>query len=317
MVILLVGLAGCLGPSTISSANVEPRPSTPTGPAAMNNTTVVLAPVWRVGDAWETTSQGGGRATLVVTAASGEGYALSTDDPTLAGYDAMLDVSYVGRIRASDLAGAQHDKPVAFFAFPMQDGSRWSATWDGLSVVMTATYSPSIATAGGSPGFSIVAQADGKPYATYDYVPALKWWSHLEFAAGYGLTVSRHVENWTGQVVTATAKEVFNSTTVFPVATLNTQTFHVDERQTFLQATFSGGAKTYARGYQLVDPNNTAYPSGGPATDAQPSGGGVYVSAQYPAAPGDWKVSAPVAHTNDGYFVMTVHEVALASRPFP
>src|SRR5581483_6852457 len=96
--------------------------------------------------------------------------------------------------------------------------------------------------------------------------------------------------NWTGTLVSATAKQVLNSTTVFPVATLNTQTFHVDDRQTFVSVALAGGAKGYARAYQLVDPNGTAYPSSGPATDAQPTGGFAYVQAQYPAMPGDWKV---------------------------
>jgi hypothetical protein len=129
--------------------------------------------------------------------------------------------------------------------------------------------------------------------------------------------VTRHVENWTGQLSLGTAKELFNSTTAFPVATINTQQFHVDDRQSWLQVDVGGGAKGYARAYQLVDPNGTAYPSGGPAYDAQPSGGGVFSSAQYPALAGDWKITAPVAHTNDGYFALVVHEVAVEKRAFP
>jgi hypothetical protein len=317
-IVLLAMLgAGCLSPNAPAATHAEKAPAA--APALLNNSTV-QAPVWRVGDAWTATSKNGASSehvTFVVTAASSDAYTLATTSPTLAGYDAMFDISYLGKIRASDLAGGQHGNPVAFFAFPMRDGAAWSTTWDGQQATVVATYAPAIPTAGGQPGFTLVASVGGKPYATYDYVPALKWWSHLDFAAGYGLAIDGARDNWTGAIATATAKEVFNSTTVFPVATLNTQTFHVDDRQTFVSVQIQGGAKGYARAYQLVDPNGTAYPSGGPATDAQPSGGFAYDQAQYPALAGDWKISAPAAHTNDGYFALVAHEVAVSSRPFP
>lgn len=313
VVVLIVLVAGCLSPSAPTATAPAPDAPSVAGSTALTNASVVPAPLWRTGDAWEVTTKGGGaqHATLVVTSASSDAYTLGTSDAQLASFDAIFDISYLGKIRAEDLAGAQKGAPVAFFAFPMRDGLTWSATWDGLPVTMTASYDAS------KPGFAIVATANGKPYATYDYVPALKWWSHLDFAEGYGLKVDRLVENWTGSVATATAKQVFNSTTIFPVATLNTQTFHVDERQTFLLVALQGGAKAYARSYQLVDPNGTAYPSGAPQTDAQPSGGFTFSQAQLPAVPGDWKISAPAAHSNDGYFALDVHEVAIQLRPFP
>jgi hypothetical protein len=187
IVLIALGLTGCIGPSSTTTADVAELPQAPVAVAsAINNSSAVEAPAWKAGDAWETTTRGAGngRGTLVVASASSDSYLLATDNPTLAGYDAMYDVSYVGRVRASDLAGAQRDKPVQFFAFPMKNGALWSTTWDGAQVVMSATFTPSIPTAGGAPGFAIVATKDGKAYATYDYVPALKWWSHLDFAEG-------------------------------------------------------------------------------------------------------------------------------------
>lgn len=312
-------LAGCLSPTAPTAEVASVTPTTVGLPPLANNSTVAV-PVWNVGDAWDVSTSNLGaseRSTFVVVAASNDAYQLATTSASLATFDAVLDVSYVGKIRASDLAGAQGDKTVTFFDFPLTDGKSWSATWDGVPTEIHAVFASAIATAGGQPGFQITATQAGKPYATYDYVPTLKWWSHIDFAGGYGLKVERATTNWTGAVAVATAKKVFDSDTVFPVATLNTQTFHVDERQTSLFLMMTGGAKTYARGYQLVDPNGTAYPSGGPTTDAQPSGGGVFQVEQFPAAPGDWKISAPVAHTSDGKFVLRVHEVALAKKQVP
>jgi hypothetical protein len=320
--ILLLAASGCLAPSDAPSASAEDLlpPAAPVPPALLNNSSVDV-PEWLVGDAWETTSAGGGaageRVTFVVTAASRDGYVLSTTSESLAGYDAAFDISYVGKIRASDLAGAQKDKPVAFFSFPMTDGAHWSATWDGLIVNMTATFAPAISTAAGAPGFSIKAMSGDKPYATYDYVPSLRWWSHIDFAAGYGLKVERATRNWTGEITTATAKEIFHSGTEFPLATFNTMPYHVDEKQSYQLLSLAGGAAHYARAIQLIDPNNQPYTTKTAQTGAEPNGGFVFFTEQIPATPGDWKISSPIAHEAGGSFLLTIHELVIVKKPVP
>jgi hypothetical protein len=322
MAVTLIALvaAGCLGPQDAPSASLmDATPAVTATPTLLNNSSVE-APVWAPGDAWEITTHGvgtGARETLVVASATSDSYLIATTSEQTATFDAAFDVSYVGKIRASDLAGAQKEKSVQFFDFPLTDGKAWSATWDGLKVGISAHFQPSIAMAGGRPGFSIVATHEGKEYATYDYVPALKWWSHLDFAEGYGIKIERATSNWTGMLVTATAKQVYNSETAVPVVTFNTETFKVDERQTTLMLTLGGGAKNYARSWQLIDPNGTTYPSGGPAYEVAQAGGGVFSTYTYPAVPGDWKISAPIAHDNTGSFLLTAHEIALAKKAFP
>lgn len=287
---------------------------------ALASNASVDAPVWSVGDAWVVETRDGDQtaeATLVVVSADG-GYVMATTDERTATYDAAFDVSYLGKIRASDLAGAQQDQPIRFFDFPLAEGKAWSTTWDGIQVNLTATFSPKIATpAGPQPGFAIVgAGPDGKDYVRYDFVPALGWWSHLEFTAGYGFVVKKAVHGWTGEYLEGAAKTLLTLATAAPVGATPAGTFTVDKDQSTVLLTLIGSSsKAYARGLALVDPGHQPYnPEGMDNVEMQPSAAGMFKTAFLPPTAGEWQIGAPMLHDPDGFFHLTVQQIALAKK---
>lgn len=315
LTIVLVA-AGCIGPEEpVESASVDPGKvltdalAPPT--VALDRNASVDAPEWRVGDAWTIESSGAGAsgaATLVVVAADAGSYQVRPTAEDLATFDAMFDISYVGRIRASDLAGHQQDQPVKFFDFPMRDGTAWSTTWDGLEVSLRAGFQPAIKTPlGPQPGFVIQGTtADGATYVEYDYVPALKWWTHLHFAEGYGFQVTGASGNWSGQYAVATAKTLLTLTSG---AAAPAGTFTVDADQSAVAMTRIGFAEAFARGLVVVDPDNTEH--AGPDVEASPTPAGAFEVVMLPGKAGQWKVAAPTAHHPSGGFTVTFQQVAV------
>ncbi len=199
--IALVGsliLVGCLGaepsapPPTGSSpevAVVEPMQLAAAAPVD-----ATAPPDWVEGLYWHVrgivNGTTGSEYDLVVTDASAAGYVLDTTDAGNAAYDAMWDVSFVGRI-GRDLAGRQGSEPVRFFVWPLVDGAAWTTRWDGLDVSLRATAAPAIEVPGGTaPGFRIEGTAGNAPFVSYTYVPALGWWSRIEWEEGYALEVT-------------------------------------------------------------------------------------------------------------------------------
>lgn len=314
---ILVALSGCIADDAPTATNALPDAAlADAAPAAAGEVATlpvaVEAPVWLLGDSWSITSFGGGteeRGFVVVTKADTESYLLETTSEQLAGYDAMNDISFLGRIRARDLAGFQADAPIQFFDFPLADGKSWKTQWDGMEVTLTAAKA--------GEGFTIVGMTESAPYVTYDYKPSLKWWSGIEFAGGYGLRVDRFAPNWTGTLATATANMVYMSTTVFPVATINSEPFTVSEGQTFLGLRIHGGGDAWARTLTLMDPANQPYMTTTANSEATATPMWVNYEEQIPAVPGTWHISAPVAHSPDAWWMVHVQEVALGTKQFP
>lgn len=302
----------------MKSASVVTGPTVAAAAANLTPNSTVDVPVWAKGDAWTADAKNGQnttRETFVVTAAAGDAYTLATDDPSLATYDALFDVSYVGKIRASDLAGAQGSTPVQFFSFPLADGKSWSTKWDGGTVNLTSAYAASIPTPlGPQPGFLITGEMKGKTYVTYDYVPALRWWSRIDFAAGYGLAVTGVAHNYTGQVATAKAKLLLTLAPVGPVTSTPGGTFTVDAGQSAVWLTVMGSGAPYARGLVITDPNGNVYPKSNPNYDMAPSGG-AFLNEAMPPTPGDWRVAAPTANDPSGGWMVLIQEVAVAMHP--
>lgn len=318
-VTVLALLSGCLAkdaPGATSAGAEAPLEDAfvadaPEGAAALP-AAPAEAPVWLVGDAWSVTTFGGGseeRAAVVVTKADTESYVLETTSEQLAAYDAMNDISFLGRIRARDLAGFQQDAPIQFFDFPLADGKTWTTQWDMQEITLRATKA--------GDGFSIVGTSAEEAYVTYDYKPALKWWSKIEFAGGYGLRVDRFSPNWTGALATATAATVYESTTAIPTLTINTDQFTVSEGQTFLGLRVHGGGPAWARALTLMDPANQPYMTTTSNTEATATPMWVNYEEQIPAMPGTWRISAPVAHAPDSWWMVHVQEVAVGTKPFP
>lgn len=319
---VLATITGCITDEAAPSAEVTAAAldlAQPAAPAVAVVNLTDAAPLWLVGDAWAIRSDDGAGNTensvLVVTRADADAYTLETTSATVAGFDAMFDVSYVGRIRASDLAGAQQGNPIEFFRFPLADGATWTTTWDGLEIALTATAAPAISTAVGTqPGFTIVGTADGAPYVEYDYVPALRWWSHLQFAAGYGFRVERAMTNWTGEVATAQAKLVYESASVAPLGGPNSGAFTVSEGQTFLAMTIAGAGSSYARALVLTDPAGAPYMTTTPNAEGAPTGGAYFYYETLPPTPGQWHVGNPTLHDPEGSASIRIHEVLVGTK---
>lgn len=313
-IVLTLLLAGCVGGDAstgTSSASLE------AGDVIVADETVTEAisdpgavPRWNVGDAWSITSHGFGAqesSFLVVTAATSDAYTLSTTSEQEAGYDAMFDISYIGQLRASDLAGSQQGTPILYYSWPLAEGKTWTTTWDGLAVTLTATAKP-------AGGFTIVGVADGTDYVNYDYDPELKWWSYLNFVRDeYGITIGRLETGWTGEVASALAKEVYASSTTAPVASANSGAFTIDEGQSFAMVTLAGGGAQWARAFHLIDPSGAPY-STTTINDFEADGAGMYVyhQEQIPAIPGEWQIASPALHDPSGGFTLTVHQVAVS-----
>jgi hypothetical protein len=316
-------LAGCAepdAPAARASTAAEPLDTAlladATDVAAIALAAEAEAPEWSVGDAWAVVSRGAGeeeRGFLVVTAADSGSYTIGTSSEQAAGWDAIHDVSYIGRIRAHDLAGHQQGEPVQYFDFPLAEGKTWSTKWDGFEVVLTATKTPR--------GFDIVGLADGAPYVEYDYSPEMKWWTRLHFVQGdYGLTIERLQPEWRGTLASGTGKVVYEAASETPAAMSGgSGAFTIDEGQTFAMATLSGGGSHWARAFGLTDPSGMPYPTTS-IENAEAEGmgpRGVFLQERLPPTPGQWHVAAPAVHDPEGGFSLVVHQVAIVTKAFP
>lgn len=316
-------LAGCASPEDADGADPaaidagaaagSPEPARPASAVVPADAPTLDAPVWAVGDAWSVVSHNEEegteeRSTLVVTRVEGSSYLVETTSEQTASFDAIFDVSYVGSIRASDLAGEQQGQPVLYYSFPLQDGKTWTTTWDGQEVSLKATKA--------ARGFSIVGTVEGEPYVEYDYAPELKWFSRLHFVReGYGLTVERLETGWAGSLAGAVAKVVYEGAPAAPVASPNSGAFTVDEGQTALMAMHRGGASgAYASNVLFVDPAGGTH-SGAFTVEGQ-GPRPIFETYDLPPTPGEWHVSAPGLHDPASGFWLTVHQVAVSMREF-
>jgi hypothetical protein len=319
LLVLTLPFAGCLGGDDAPTAEragpaadaVTPSPGADDAPPSAD------APVWSVGDAWSVVPQGDGEtepSTLVVTAADREGYTLSTTSGSTAGYDALYDVSYLGRIRASDLAGSQQGQPVQFFSFPLTDGKTWQAQWDGKTITLTATWKPAMPTSAGiHAGFAIEGLDGEAPYVKYDYVPMLRWWSHLSFASGFGFQVQRVHTDWAGAYLRAEAATLLDKTSAAPVASPFAESFTVEDAPGFVSLALSGAASRRAHTLVVLDPAGQPAETG----SANVGEGPLAEEMQLPSTPGEWRVLLPMAHAPDGSFHLLVRQVKLTEVAFP
>lgn len=317
LVLVALLLAGCAG---------EP----PTAPDALNQSTdsavlpavnlsSVVVPVWRVGDAWLVDSYSGDEhtaGTLAVSAADASSYSIVTTIDSTATFDAAFDVSYVGKIRADNLAGAQKENTIKFFDFPLEDGKSWSTTWDQTTVNLTATFSPKISTPlGPQPGFLIVGEARGATYVEYDFVPALNWWSRLAFADNYGFTVTGIAHNWTGEYKVGVSKTLLTLGTAAPIGTTPVGSFTVDEGQSVVLLALSSHSERFARAFILIDPANQPYATNRISNfenSAEPSR--EFTTETLPPTAGEWRVIAPTIHDPSASFTLNVQQIAIETR---
>lgn len=315
-------LTGCVGKdtaefptSTVEQGTLADDAADIETPDVGTDALGVPVPVWNVGDAWIGTSHNGDETrpiTLVVTKVESDAYTIETDDAQTAGYDAMFDVSYVGRISTSELSGAQQGQPVLFYDFPLTDGKSWTAAWDGLAVKLTATKS--------ARGFDIVGTVDGEEYVRLDYATDLRWFSKLEFVRDdYGITLERVQPSWTGSVVSATAEKIYEGGPTAPIVSPGAGTFTMAEGQTYGVVSVIGGGAQWARAFYLVQPDGMPFMGTDIGNFELEAAGprGVFLTMEIPAMAGAWQIASPGIHDPTGGFYVSVHQIAVAPKQFP
>ena len=171
-------LAGCSGPPA-SPSNSTLQDGSVVGAADEG----IAAPTWAVGDWWNFTGPFGG-FDYVVSAADGDDYTIDTAARSVAWFDARSDISTMGAIRKSDLAGSQGQARVQFFDWPLKDNKTWTMTLDegqgGGELTVTAKRT-------GAQTFAMTARhANGTAYVSYTYSNVTKWFTEIDFKDGQG-----------------------------------------------------------------------------------------------------------------------------------
>ncbi len=185
--VLALVFSGC----TDAPAEGDPQ----TGAGAQNGETLVSE--WEIGDHW-TYESPNGTASVVVTGEQGGDWILETDDEELALINTQDDLSWMGVIRKSDLAGSQGSQRIKFFDFPLEDGKQWTTTWDGESTTITATLVE-------DGKFRMDAQMGGEPYAEYVYDAEVGYfeeitWIGIMDGQDWGLSLTDNGQGFSGTV---------------------------------------------------------------------------------------------------------------------
>lgn len=216
-------LAGCAGGGSKAPAEGQTDGDLSPGPHGEHAAGAhLLAPEWTVGDYWTMQSPQGGAFTHAVSGESGDDWIVDTDNPDTAFFDAASDISFLGKVRKSDLAGSQGDARVQFLRFPLQSGMSWSTTWDGAPTMIH------VGDVEGGKAEVTAMRADGSTYAKYTYGDKERYFTHFAFYSPDGSTVNYE---WTlqksgagfgGQLVRWGLDELFSSSGAIPTTGGNT-----------------------------------------------------------------------------------------------
>lgn len=177
--LLALLLAGCAGGGEGGDAGGEGDGDGPTGSGvrhgAHDASSHLLAPEWRLGDWWALESPEGGPFTHAVSTDAGDHWLVDTDSPDTAFFDALDDISFLGPVRKSDLAGSQGELRVEFLRFPLQAGANWTTEWDGgpkrIEVLDVQRGQASLRS----------TREDGTTHAEYAYSDAARYFTRFAF----------------------------------------------------------------------------------------------------------------------------------------
>jgi hypothetical protein len=203
-------LAGCAGGGQEAPAEGDGTTATGTHGGHMAGSHL-LAPEWAVGDYWTLRSPQGGEFTHAVSGESGGDWIMDTDSADTAFFDASSDISFLGKVRKSDLAGSQGDTRVEFLKFPLQSGMSWSTTWDGAPTMIHVGQ-----VAGGTAELTAM-RADGSTYAKYTYSDEAGYFSQFAFytpdgsEVGFEWSLQKSGSGFGGQLVRWTLTDLFSS----------------------------------------------------------------------------------------------------------
>lgn len=211
VVILLIPWSGCVGEE--DAAGPTPTGGTsPTGPTDAANP-FATAPTWVAGKWWKyavtsTMAQTPPEpSTLIVTDVQSDDYVVDTTSRMQAAFDAETDISYIGPIRKTDLAGRQNATRVEFFRFPLKAGDEWDTFWDQTPRTIKAI-------GGTGDDFELEAWEGGKIRVRYSYRASVGFFGHLDFLdpAGettFALSLQENGEGYTGAYVRVQLKTLY------------------------------------------------------------------------------------------------------------
>ncbi|HWG91924.1 MAG TPA: hypothetical protein VNZ52_13825 [Candidatus Thermoplasmatota archaeon] len=307
-------LPGCLSDEAPpTTAVVQPNLTTvdgqviPTAEALASGEAGLEVPVWKVGDYWEYNLGGvaSGVNTFVVAAATGSSYELLTGEVDVAQYDAVHDISFLGTINAASLEGRQGDVPVRFLDFPLVDNKTWTTTWDGEEVTITAKLNraPANPFAGGLAFDMVVMNSTGAETIRYQYAPAARWFTSLEFLNGGGgsftLTLAKAGRGYRGEVYRGEATPIAALDSTGGVPASAEGTFPVENETQTVYVSLGYGGLALAQANFLVDPTQKVHEL--PTGPTVMNGGGY--ENFLPGVVGEWRYSFQFAGTpgSSGY----------------
>jgi hypothetical protein len=202
LILLSILVAGCLGgadpletPGTAPGDDEVPGPGTPEHDDAVKAGRV--APAWAPGHYWSYETTMGTGFGLAVSHDHGENWYLDTTSAGLAWRHVQSELSIIGEIRKTDLAGRQGSERVAFLSFPLDEGKTWTTKWDG------AERTVKVAATGTT--FLLEAYEGEDLRVRYTYDPAVLWLREMVFFTAEGettlrITLSEHTKGWAGEV---------------------------------------------------------------------------------------------------------------------
>lgn len=202
--VVALATAGCIsgqenqGPASEDEA-VSTTGSTSADPSASTDGQALEAPTWQVGDWWTWRSDQAGEFSYVVTGDEGQDWIVGTDSEQIAFFHARTEVSFLGEIRKSDLAGSQNDTRVQYFDWPLVEDKTWSTTWDGVQRTITVVDIED--------GLATLEAREGDRLAvSYVYDSQTGWFGEITFhapdgSAAFTTTPVASGSNFTGEVV--------------------------------------------------------------------------------------------------------------------
>lgn len=299
---LAVVTAGCLGGG--SDPGADPGAGTgdggssgPGGPDDGDDEPQGLqAPRWSPGLWWRynvTRGDGTGSVVFAVQAESQDRYTLLANGTSHAARDALEDLAYVGPVRVEDFAGVTDEGPVRFFEWPLEDGKTWTTPWNGVERTHEATRTQVTIPGGTLPGVEVTSTADGRTLATYEYAPAVGWFTRLELPQrNLTYTLADAGFAYRGNLTRAEASTALEFTS--PAA--RAATFDVPAEAAAVVLRLAGGGERVSYDVSLADPNGTRHAYGPEAC----MGCSVDVLDLLPAVAGTWTTEGKLASTPTG-----------------
>lgn len=233
LMVLALATAGCISGEDAGGVDeaVSTTGSTSADPSTSTDGQALEAPTWQVGDWWRWESDQLGEYHYVVTSEQGQDWIVGTDSQQTAFFHARTEVSFLGEIRKSDLAGSQNDTRVQYFDWPLVEDKTWSTTWDGVERTITVTDV--------SDGMATLQAHEGDRLAvSYVYDSQTGWFGEITFhgpdgSPAFTTTAVASGSDFTGEVVRwRLDAQVLGGGSLQPAASPDEATFEVPENAT-------------------------------------------------------------------------------------